>query len=36
MDILPGGKDINGIEATETRLITEVDPGEKYYCTFQG
>jgi hypothetical protein len=36
MDILPGGKDINRIEATETGLITEVDPGKEYYCAFQG
>lgn len=36
MDILLGGKDISGIEATETGLITEVDPGKEYYCKFQG
>jgi len=36
MDILPGDKDINGIEASETGLITEVDPGKEYYRAFQG
>jgi hypothetical protein len=36
MGIPPGGKDINGIQATEIELIDEMDPGEEYFYSFQG